>query len=70
MSICGCEMLNYSLCILSSLTSVWLDGFGFSYEWFVPVTWIKPGRGDEQYWLLTKEGNAYHRSRVNVIDTI
>lgn len=32
---------------------------GSSYEWFVPITWIKTGAATEQYWLLTKEGTIY-----------
>ncbi|XP_047435973.1 aminopeptidase Ey-like [Mugil cephalus] len=27
----------------------------FNYEWIVPITWMKPGRAEEQYWLLKKE---------------
>ncbi|KAM4602441.1 aminopeptidase Ey-like [Polymixia lowei] len=27
----------------------------FNYEWFVPVTWIKTGAVQNQYWLLQKE---------------
>ncbi|XP_027871824.1 aminopeptidase Ey-like isoform X1 [Xiphophorus couchianus] len=27
----------------------------FNYEWFVPVTWIKTGGSEQQYWLLNKE---------------
>ncbi|XP_068586417.1 aminopeptidase Ey-like [Cebidichthys violaceus] len=27
----------------------------FKYEWFVPVTWIKTGGAEQQYWLLNKE---------------
>ncbi|KAM9764878.1 aminopeptidase Ey-like [Menidia menidia] len=27
----------------------------FNYEWFVPVTWIKNGGGEQQFWLLSKE---------------
>ncbi|XP_026149798.1 aminopeptidase Ey-like isoform X2 [Mastacembelus armatus] len=27
----------------------------FNYEWFVPVTWIKNGGAEQQYWLLEKE---------------
>uniref|UniRef100_G3PPF5 Aminopeptidase n=1 Tax=Gasterosteus aculeatus aculeatus TaxID=481459 RepID=G3PPF5_GASAC len=27
----------------------------FKYEWFVPLTWIKTGGAEQQYWLLNKE---------------
>ncbi|XP_038556677.1 aminopeptidase Ey-like [Micropterus salmoides] len=27
----------------------------FNYEWFVPITWIKTGGAEQQYWLLNKE---------------
>ncbi|XP_072236216.1 aminopeptidase Ey-like [Leuresthes tenuis] len=27
----------------------------FNYEWFVPITWIKTGGAEQQYWLLSKE---------------
>ncbi|KAM4593085.1 aminopeptidase Ey-like [Odontesthes bonariensis] len=27
----------------------------FNYEWFVPITWIKTGGAEKQYWLLSKE---------------
>uniref|UniRef100_A0A3Q2PAI7 Aminopeptidase n=1 Tax=Fundulus heteroclitus TaxID=8078 RepID=A0A3Q2PAI7_FUNHE len=27
----------------------------FNYEWFVPITWIKSGASEQQYWLLNKE---------------
>lgn len=27
----------------------------FKYEWFVPITWIKTGGAEQQYWLLNKE---------------
>ncbi|KAM4596113.1 aminopeptidase Ey-like isoform 2-T2 [Fundulus diaphanus] len=27
----------------------------FNYEWFVPITWIKNGASEQQYWLLNKE---------------
>lgn len=39
----------------------WLDGCGSSYEWFVPITWIKTGVERQQYWLVDKEGKIYHR---------
>uniref|UniRef100_A0A8D0AY27 Aminopeptidase n=1 Tax=Sander lucioperca TaxID=283035 RepID=A0A8D0AY27_SANLU len=31
------------------------------YEWFVPITWIKTGGVEQQYWLLNKEGKIYFR---------
>ncbi|KAM6950436.1 aminopeptidase Ey-like [Lycodopsis pacificus] len=27
----------------------------FKYEWFVPITWIKTGGAEQQYWLLNKD---------------
>nr|XP_046263496.1 aminopeptidase Ey-like isoform X2 [Scatophagus argus] len=27
----------------------------FNYEWIVPITWIKAGGAEQQYWLLEKE---------------
>ncbi|XP_070772420.1 aminopeptidase Ey-like isoform X1 [Enoplosus armatus] len=27
----------------------------FNYEWFVPITWIKTGGTEQEYWLLNKE---------------
>ncbi|XP_056135222.1 aminopeptidase Ey-like isoform X2 [Lampris incognitus] len=27
----------------------------FNYEWFIPITWIKTGAVQKQYWLLKKE---------------
>ncbi|XP_078103122.1 aminopeptidase Ey-like [Sander vitreus] len=27
----------------------------YNYEWFVPITWIKTGGVEQQYWLLNKE---------------
>ncbi|XP_040897435.1 aminopeptidase Ey-like [Toxotes jaculatrix] len=27
----------------------------FNYEWFVPITWIKTGAPEQQYWLVNKE---------------
>uniref|UniRef100_A0A3Q0RHY1 Aminopeptidase n=1 Tax=Amphilophus citrinellus TaxID=61819 RepID=A0A3Q0RHY1_AMPCI len=27
----------------------------FNYEWFVPITWIKNGAAEDQFWLLDKE---------------
>ncbi|XP_062274018.1 aminopeptidase Ey-like [Scomber scombrus] len=28
----------------------------FNYEWIVPITWIKTGAPEKQYWLVEKEG--------------
>ncbi|XP_061603070.1 aminopeptidase Ey-like isoform X2 [Cololabis saira] len=29
----------------------------FSYEWFVPITWIKSGGAEQQFWLLSNQAN-------------
>lgn len=30
--------------------------FAFSYEWFIPIKWLKSGVEQPQYWLLQKTG--------------
>lgn len=30
--------------------------FAFSYEWFIPIKWMKSGVEQPQYWLLQKTG--------------
>ncbi|XP_028257682.1 aminopeptidase Ey-like [Parambassis ranga] len=34
----------------------------FMYEWIVPITWIKTGGPEQQYWLLTKEATNSNMS--------
>lgn len=46
----------FTLCLCSH---VWLDAFGTSYEWFVPLTWTKAGGAEQQSWLLGKEGRIF-----------
>lgn len=38
-------------------------GFGSSYEWFVPLTWIKKGGSEQQFWFLSKEGQIHYNSK-------
>lgn len=44
-----------ALSVSSVSTYRWRDERGCSYEWFVPITWIKTGGDEQQYWLLKKE---------------
>ncbi|XP_077084022.1 aminopeptidase N isoform X3 [Siphateles boraxobius] len=40
----------------------------YSYEWFVPITWMKSGRNMGQHWLLTK--NASYESMKTDTDWV
>lgn len=50
-------ILNHVIAHLLSLYTLY--GCGSRYEWFVPMTWIKTGGVEQQYWLLDKEGKTY-----------
>lgn len=45
---------------------VWLDGCS-SYEWFVPVTWIKTGGAEQQYWLLKNSSKVYFKCIIRAL---
>lgn len=54
---CYTELTKLSVYFAFMYTCGWMNVS--SYEWIVPITWIKTGAPEKQYWLVNKEGKIY-----------